>query len=245
MPKGLSRRSFLRGMVGSAAALAVAAGRGAAATAPPAETGLASEGLLAGVPGFQPRTVAPLPHDEIPGFLSRAQLAGHHAEYARAVDALRATEASLATADRGPASLRAYGELRRAQVRAANDVLLHELYFRNLAKGPVAFPRYLEGHVREHMGSRERWASDFTACALVAEAWAALVYDPYDDRWHNVVMGDATDGVWIGANPLVVCDVAPHAFEHDYRSKEEYVARFLEHVQWGEVAGRYRQADRM
>lgn len=242
----VSRRSFLGNAAIVAAGLAITARRGEpAAFPPPKETGLSSEGLLAGLPGFQPRTVAPLPYDELPGFLSRSQLQAHRAEYVKAVEALKAVEEALASADRNPVGITAYANLRRRQVAAANDMLLHEFYFRNLATEKVEFPRYLSPHMREHMGSLESWASDFTACAFAAKEWAALVYDPYDDRWHNAVMDGETDGVWIGANPLVVCDVSEHAYGQDYKRKEDYIAKFVERTDWNEVAARYKKADRM
>jgi Fe-Mn family superoxide dismutase len=245
MKSHLSRRTFLQALaagVGMRAALSIARADDAS---PPPETGLTSEGLLAGRPGFQPRTVAPLPHEELPGFLSRAQLAAHHAEYSRTVDSLRAAEQTLATADRSRAGRAAYRDLRRTQVTAANDMLLHEFYFRNLARERLELPPSLRPHMREHMGSLESWRVDFTAAALTAKRWAALVYDPYDDRWHNAVMDDAADGVWIGANLLVVCDVDEHAYEKDFERREDYVSRFLEHVDWSEVAERYERVDRM
>jgi len=99
--------------------------------------------------------------------------------------------------------------------------------------------------MNEHMGDLASWRDDFTRCALAAKAWAALVYDPYDDRWHNAVMDGDADGVWVGANPLVVCDVAEHAFAKDYARREEYVAKFLDHIDWNEVAKRYKAVDRM
>ena len=87
---GVSRRRLLAGLVlavgGAASGRLWAASEEATA---PGETGLSSEGLLAGQPGFQPRTVAPLPHAELPGFLTRAQLAANHDAYVRAVDTLR------------------------------------------------------------------------------------------------------------------------------------------------------------
>ena len=46
-------------------------------------------------------------------------------------------------------------------------------------------------------------------------------------------------------NPLVVCDVAEHAWAKDYPRREEYVARFLDHIDWDEVARRYHRVDRM
>ncbi len=239
--RALSRRALL-------ARLALVSGdllfRAASSHAgpPPKETGLSSEGLLAGQAGFQPRTVAPLPHVDLPGFLSRAQLEAHHAEYARAVDRLKATEQSLAGMDRGAAE---YANMRRTQVTAANDVLLHELYFRNLSPTPMRMPPYVERHLREHMGSQETWAADFTACAVAARTWAVLVYDPYDDRWHDTIMDSGDAGVWVGANPLVVCDVAEHAYRMDYQRREDYIAAFLSHIDWNEIAGRYRKVDRM
>src|SRR5215471_4929364 len=198
----VSRRGLLAG-------LALAVGGGASARlwaaseepAAPKEGGLSSEGLLVGQPAFQPRTVAPLSHPELLGFLTQAQLAANHDAYVQAVDTLRSTEAALATADRSPAGLAAYRTLRQKQVAAANDGLLHEFYFRGLAPQAVAVPRYVEANMSEHMGSLATCRGDFTACALGAQSWAALVYDPYDDRWHNVIMDTDLDGVWVGANP--------------------------------------------
>jgi superoxide dismutase len=241
----LSRRGFVGGLLATVTSMIVK--RRAAATAgpaPPSETGLSSEGLLVGRPGFQPRTVAPMPHDELPGFLSRAQLAEHHTEYVRAVEALKAAEQSLVSADRSPRGAEAYAELRRKQVSTANDTLLHEFYFRNLAADKVDLPKYLRPHMREHMGSLESWAADFMACASAAKKWAALVYDPYDDRWHNTIMDGDVDGAWIGANPLVVCDVAEHAYGRDYKRREDYLAKFVERIDWNEVAKRYESVDR-
>ena len=241
----LSRRRVLACLVVAAGSTASRRLWGAEETTAPRETGLSSEGLLVGQPGFQPRTLAPLPHAELPGFLTQAQLAANHEAYGQAVDTLRATEATLATADRSPAAADAYRALRQKQVASANDALLHEFYFRGLASTAVAIPSYVEHNMREHMGSLASWRADFTTCALAARTWAALVYDPYDDRWHNTIMDSDLDGVWIGSNPLVVCDVAEHAWAKDYGRREEYVARFLDHVDWEEVARRYRRVDRM
>jgi Fe-Mn family superoxide dismutase len=230
----LSRRDVLVSLA------AITAGVTRAAAAPPKETGLSSEGLLVGRPGFQPRTVMPLPLAELPGFLSRAQLEAHYADYARDVDRLKATEKAL----REEGSDR-YADLRRTQVASANAVLLHEFYFGGLAPQTVDMPRALAPHMKEHMGDLGTWREDFTRCAMAAKAWAVLVYDPYDDRWHDTVMDGDGDGAWIGGNPLVVCDVAEHAWAHDYARREDYVAKFLDHIDWNEVATRYRAVDRM
>ena len=239
MGMSVSRRRLLA----SAGAFAgwLVAGDGVGGT-PPEESGLSSEGLLVGHAGFQPRTTMPLPHEQIAGFLSREQLSHHHAEYVRLVTRLQEVERALRQDE---ADDRRYGELRRAQVEAANGVLLHELYFTGLAATAVEPPRHIAGHMNEHMGSRQRWQDDFRRCALVAKAWAVLVYDPYDDRWHNVVMDSDDDGIWVGANPLVVCGVSDHAFAKDHVRREDYVAQFLAHIDWEEISRRYKAVDRM
>jgi Fe-Mn family superoxide dismutase len=124
-------------------------------------------------------------------------------------------------------------------------VLLHEFYFGGLASAEVAPPRQIARHMSEHMGTFESWRDDFTRCAMAAKTWAVLVYDPYDDRWHDVVMDEDDVGVWVGANPLLVCDVASHAFATDYPRREDYVVKFLDRVDWEEVARRYKAVDRM
>jgi superoxide dismutase len=129
-------------------------------------------------------------------------------------------------------------------VTAANSVLLREFYFCSLARELVTPSRYLAANMTEHMGTMADWREDLIACARVAETWAALVYDPYDDRWHNVAMGPFNAGGWAGANPLVVCAVAAHAWSIDYKDRASYTGRFVEHVDWNAVAARYRSVDR-
>src|SRR5262249_14705123 len=161
----ISRRRFL-GTVGIAAS-GIMLARDARAATPPKESGLSSEGLLVGHQGFQPRTTMPLQHEELPGFLSREQLALTHAVYVRLVERLRAPDEELR---RGGADASRYAELRRTQVRAANGVLLHELYFTTLAPATVPPPRHIQANMTEHMGPWEGWQEDFRQCALVAKA---------------------------------------------------------------------------
>jgi superoxide dismutase, Fe-Mn family len=235
-----------RAVVGALVATSIAGvGTTLAASVAPKETGLSSEGLLAGRPGFQPRSIAPLAYKELPGFLSARQLETNYGEYKTAVEQLQQTEQALLTVARLPTNVAEYGALRRRQVALANSVLLHEFYFGNLTATPPEMPAYVSRHMKEHMGSVESWADDFRMCALSAQAWAALVYDPYDDRWHNTVMDHDSDGLWVGANPLVVCDVAAHAYNADFSQRDEYVSKFLQHIDWTEVGARYHRVDRM
>jgi Fe-Mn family superoxide dismutase len=212
--------------------------------ASPKESGLSFEGLLKGESGFQPRKPAQLPLESIPGFLSREQLARNYSVYRDAFSKLLAAEDALRTAPRDATHASEYATLRTKQAVAANAVLLHEFYFRNLSSRPISPSRYVMGNMREHMGELADWREDFAACARVAKAWAVLIYDPYDDRWHNVPLDEVDAGGWMGANPLVVCDVADHAWAIEYKDRETYDARFFDHIDRPVVAARYHAVDR-
>jgi len=94
------------------------------------------------------------------------------------------------------------------------------------------------------MGTFKTWRADFAACARVAKAWAVLVYDPYDDRWHNLPLDRGDAGGMVGTNPLVVCNVSADAWRQDYSDRSAYVTAFLDHIDWDEIASRYRAVDR-
>ena len=238
-----TRRDLMRfALVLGTVALAPAAGD--AAAPPPKETGLSFEGLLKDHPGFQPRKLGPLTITEIPGFLTRQQLALSYAVYRDVFARLLAVESRLAAFVRDQSRAKEYAALRTQQVMAANSVLLHEFYFRGLAPRPVKPPRYVIADMTEHIGSLDSWREDFALCANVAKAWVVLVYDPYDDRWHNVPLSDENAGGWIGSNPLVVCNVADSAWSPDYGNRAAFVTRFFEYIDWNVVASRYRAVDR-
>jgi superoxide dismutase, Fe-Mn family len=242
----VGRRQFLSAAItlGAAAAIrGLAYADPAAAPAPP-ESGLPNEGLLKGQAGFQPRKPMALPHPEIFGFLSHDQLAQSYQAYRVDFQRLVVAERVLATMPRDGSHENDYGLIRRQQMEAANSVLLHEFYFRNLAVKPMRPSRYILDNLNEHMGSLGSWRADFIECARIAPTWAILVYDPYDDRWHNLPAGEDDAGGWVGANPLVVCDVASHAYLLNYPARSKYVERFIEHIDWDVVAARYRAVDR-
>ncbi len=236
---------MLSGAITIGAAAAIRALGGAATVAPPPkESGLSYEGLLKGEPGFQPRKPMALPYAEVSGFLSRHQVAQTYTHYRRDFERLLVAERALAAMPRDAAHTNDYAALRVQQVDAANSVLLHEFYFRGIAPRPVKPPRYVLDNVNEHMGSMESWREDFIMCVRVAPAWAILAYDPYDDRWHNVIVGDRDAGGWVGANPLVVCAAAERAYRLDYDIRQKYAERFVAHIDWNAVAARYRAVDR-
>lgn len=241
-----TRRAILRltPLVACSLAFGTSLAHAADASAPK-ETGLSFEGLLKDKPGFQPRTPAPLPITQIAGFLSKEQVARNYAAYRDAFATLLAAESALTSISRDAAHAKEYATLRTTQqVNYANSVLLHEFYLRNLTQVPVKPSRYVLSNITEHMGTLDSWREDFIACARVAQSWAVLVYDPYDDRWHNAALGESDAGAWVGSNPLVVCDVSDDAWSIDYKDRGKYVTRFIDHIDWSVVASRYQAVDR-
>jgi Fe-Mn family superoxide dismutase len=198
--------------------------------------------------GFAVRKVKPLPYEELPKFLSKAQLTAHHtAHYGGALKSLVEIEGKLETADRKAANANysEYRELRREQLLTMNSVLLHELYFDNLA-GTLGVPGdRLRKALEARFGSLDKWREDFTACAVACRGWAILAYHGADKKLYNVV-SDAHDVglLWMGT-PLLVADLYEHAYYVDYQNKKQpYIEGLMEHVGWSEVDRRFANAQR-
>ena len=142
----------------------IARAAAAALPAPPPESGLGNEGLLKGEAGFQPRRPMALPHPEIFGFLSHDQLAQNYQAYRHDFERLVVAERVLATMPRDAAHGNDYGLIRRQQIEAANSVLLHEFYFRNLAVKPMK----PSGYVLDNLMST--WARSIAGARTLSSA---------------------------------------------------------------------------
>jgi superoxide dismutase, Fe-Mn family len=231
----VARREILRGFSGCAAGIMVvelAPGAEAASLNPfPQSSALLTE---------KPK---PLPYEELPGFLSRAQLSPHHtAHYGGALKALQSDEAQLDQMLKGgqPLGGPAYTLLQKDKLNRANSVVLHELYFDNMAATAPA-PGDVRAALAARFGSLERWKEDFRATCMAANGWGILARDAVNGKLYNVASDLHEVGVlWFG-QPLLVCDVYEHAYYVDYQNKKaDYVGKFLEHIQWEEVDRRWR-----
>jgi Fe-Mn family superoxide dismutase len=232
-PQALSRREVLR-----TAALLGVGGLGLPAAAAEAE-GLpfaAGSGLVTGKP-------KPLKYEEIPGLLSKGQVAPHYqAHYGGALKRYLAVEDKLDELLRGrePLGGDAYTFLQKDKLNRMNSVLLHELYFDNLTPRPPEPKNDLRTALAKRFGSLERWQEDFRSCCVAAGGWGILARDAVNGKLYNVVSDLHEVGVlWLG-QPLVVCDVYEHAFYVDYQNKKaEYVDKFVRFLDWDEIDRRW------
>ncbi len=232
-PTSLSRRDVIQ----TAAALGVVG-----ALVPTAAHGAdplpfaPGSGLVTGKPKV-------LKYDEIPGLLSKAQVAPHYsAHYGGALKRFTSVEDQLEKliAGKEPLGGDAYAVLQRDKLSRMNSVLLHELYFDNLSPKPPEPKGDVRDAIAKRFGSVERWEEDFKACCTAAAGWAILARDAVNGKLYNVASDLHEVGViWLG-QPLVVCDVYEHAFYVDYQNKKaDYVAKFARFLDWDEINRRW------
>lgn len=176
----------------------------------------------------------------IRGFSERL-LREHHRIYREYYAKFREVRAKLRTADRAEAHevFSRYRALRLSEIVAWNGVRLHELYFQNLGGvgGPAVgrIARFLE---RDY-GSFDNWLRDFTAVAKSTRMWAVTVWDYYDRRIHNQIYDSNETGPVVLTVPLLVCDMAEHAYLIDFGfDKDAYLRTFFANVDWDVVNGR-------
>lgn len=184
----------------------------------------------------------PLKAEEFKGFLSRDQLAIHHAaHYGGAVKSLAQIESELEGADRSRANANysAVRELKREQVHALNSVILHELYFDGIASSPADPTDVARDSLKKRFGSLDKWVDDFKAAAASARGWAILVQQPANGKLYNIVTDMHDIGPMVFGIPLVLLDCYEHAFYVDYRNKKgDYVSAYPNFIDWLEVTKR-------
>ena len=234
----IQRREVLRGFAGCAAGIM-------AVELAPKEARGQGKGVYLPDSGLVTRKPKPLPYEEIPGFLSKGQIAPHHtAHYGGALRGFVSADERLSALlrSRQPLATVEHSGLLKSWVGKANSVALHELYFYNMgAKG--GNPREdVRAALAKRFGSLERWAEDFKAACGAGRGWGLLARDAVNGQLYNVASDLHQDGVlWFG-QPVIVCDVYEHAFYVDYKNKKaDYVGKFVEHIDWKEVNRRFRQ----
>lgn len=230
----IDRRTFLFTSSGAAAGAFAAPGL-AEADDVSTSAGFLESGLRTGKP-------KPLRHQEVPGFLSAAQISPHHtAHYGGALKAVLAADEILeegARAEKAPDPA-AFAHLKRLINSRGNSVVLHEFYFDGIAPKSAAPGNGLRKALDDRFGSVERWAADFIASAKEAAGWAMLVRHPVTRKLYNVISDEHAMGVLWMARPLVVLDTYEHAYYIDYQNqKPRYIEKFMDHIDWDEAARR-------
>ncbi len=135
----------------------------------------------------------------------------------------------MAKAGKAAGTNLAYAELTRRLGFETDGVILHELYFANLAPEPepLAKDTPLGRALIQSFGSTEAWLTDFKAIAAMrGVGWAVAFQDPGNGMMTNRWIELHNDGHPAGYRPIVVMDCWEHAFVPDYKPTER--AKYIE-----------------
>ena len=142
----------------------------------------------------------------------------------------------------GKSGTQEYNELRRRAGWENNGVLLHELYFDNLAPnaGKGDDSKFAQA-IGKQFGDFNTWKTDFVATAkMPGIGWVVTYFDParsvFDTYWidrHDV-------GHPAGYKPIVVIDMWEHAWSAYLKptEKAKYIEDFFANVNWKAIDGR-------
>ena len=133
----------------------------------------------------------------------------------------------------------AYSELTRRLGFEYNGMVLHELYFDNLAREGPGEPGRKSAFARaaaESFGSFDIWKTAFVSVGKMrGVGWAICFQDPHTGKLSNHWVTLHEVGNVAGYTPIVVMDVWEHAFLLDYTPAErpKYIEAFLANTDWG------------
>jgi Fe-Mn family superoxide dismutase len=127
-------------------------------------------------------------------------------------------------------------------VEVQNSVRLHELYFDALTPRKNEPGQNIIQAMEKSYGSFDQWWIKFRATAMAVRSWGALGWDKQSKRL--VTFGLDNDSEWlIGIEPLLVVDMAEHAYVLDFIGQPlAYLNAWKEAVDWGVVESRLAEA---
>lgn len=141
------------------------------------------------------------------------------------------------------AGSRAWAELKRRAGFEWSGMVLHELYFGNLAAGKrLREGGALAAALEREWGSLDAWRTDFARTgATRGIGWAFLAHDPAVGRLFNWWVTEHEQGHGVCLNPILVMDVFEHAYMVDRGAsgRGAYIEAFLANVDWDVVEQRY------
>lgn len=157
---------------------------------------------------------------------------------------VKAANGLLEAAAKAKAGSPQWAELKRRLGFEIDGIVLHEYYFGNLASGSKLSPGSdLAVDVGAACDSVAAWREDFARTGgMRGVGWAILYHDPAAGGLFNHWVSSHEQGHPAGFQPVIVLDVFEHAWmvDHGAGGREEYIAAFLENVNWEVVEQRYK-----
>lgn len=173
----------------------------------------------------------------------------HEKLYMGYVEKLNRVSVELDSVDRTGADSKvsAFRSLKTAEVYNRNAVHLHELYFANISdvQSEVSFDSLCYMKLSQDFGTFDDWQWDFIACAMSArDGWAVTAYDTFLRRYINFIIDGDDCNIPVGCYPVIVMDVAEHAFFRDYLAdKQQYITGMMRELNWEVIERRIERAE--
>ena len=161
--------------------------------------------------------------------------------YGGSVRALNTIKGRLAEAqqdDAMPAFM--YNDLKREHLMRMGSVVLHELYFDNMAP-PGSRNAELDAALSSAFGGVDAWDAEFRRIGAGlggGSGWVMLAWNHHTGTLENYWMADHMHTP-AASSPLLVMDMYEHSYHMDYGAAAgQYIDAFMNNVNWEEVARR-------
>lgn len=184
-------------------------------------------------------------------YLTAATKENHFKLYKGYVDSFNDVSSKLDTVGRDSANNpndSAFRHLKLDEQSNMNAVKLHELYFNNVSDlhseirgNSIAYMR-----ISRDFGSFENWQFDFRATGMAAtEGWTILYFDPFKQKYLNVMVEKHTENIPVCGIPILVVDTFHHAWFRDYAGdKINYLNAMMKEINWNVVETRMMIAEK-
>lgn len=187
------------------------------------------------------------PADQLDGISENVIVSHWENNYAGSVRALNTIKGRLEAAladDDIPAFV--YNDLKREHLMRTGSVVLHELYFDNLAP-PGGRNGELDSALASAFGSPGNWEREFTRVAGGlggGSGWVMLAWNSHLGTLENYWMADHMHSPSF-VRPVLVLDMYEHSYHMDYGAAAgQYIQAFMRNINWDVAAQRLDTARR-
>lgn len=176
--------------------------------------------------------------------ISQNQIDQHWSLYEGYVSQVNSINKELAQLRvQGKGSSQMYSDRRRRYGFEYNGMVLHELYFSNLANiKQKEVSGELKKAIEKTFGSIKEWKEDFkNAGKTRGIGWVILYLDPTTKNLINAFVDDHEIGNISNFKPILVMDVWEHAYmvDHGVKGRPDYIDAFFNNINWPIVEQRY------
>ena len=183
--------------------------------------------------------------------LSEKSKSAHQELFERYSNQLNKVSAQLDVASREDANPN-YSEFRSLKMDETHNIngsYLHALYFDNISdvNSIIMLDSLSYLRLERDFGTFDDWQSDFIACALSSRGgWAMTVYSLPLQRYMNIVVDGHMSGMAAATIPIIVLNVAEHAYFRDYLAdRKAYVYAMMKELNWDVVERRVKKAEKV